>query len=187
MADRELWRKNLPEDFQGKHGENWDDEVQMAPIVWSSVAVVVSVVAAFVFCWWMMGVMDGFQDEPQFSPIAEANERRLPPTPWLQPKPEVELDEMLEQLEERMAGYGWSDQLEGMVHIPVEEAKEIVLAGAGTQPVAVEPSADEPVDADAAANDAAANDGAANDGAANDNEPVEDSEAPIAAAGGEGF
>ena len=180
MADRELWRKNLPEDFQGKHGENWDDEVHMAPIIWSSVAVVISVLIAFGFCWWLMGVMDGFLDEPQFSPVAEANERRLPPTPWLQPKPEVELDEMLEQLEERMAGYGWSDQLEGMVHIPVEEAKEIVLADAGAQPVAVEPSADEPVDADAA-NDVST------DAAANDNEPAgEDSAEPLAAAGGEG-
>lgn len=157
MADRELWRKDLPRDFQGKHGEHWDDEVHMAPIIWSSVSIVVAVVIAFGFCWWLIGAFEANRPPAELSPIAEANERRLPPRPWIQPKPEAELDEMLEQLEVRLTGYGWSDQLEGMVHIPVEEAKEIVLATAGAAPVEVEPAADQPVDVEAA-DDATAND-----------------------------
>lgn len=151
MADRDLWRKNLPADFDGRHGKNWDDEVKMGPIIWSTVAVAVSVVVAFVFCWWLVLILEDFREEPQFSPIAEANERRLPPQPWVQPKPEIEMEELREQLAARMSGYGWSDQLEGMVHIPVDAAKEIVLATAGAPPVAVEPAADQPVDVEAAA------------------------------------
>lgn len=184
MADRELWRKNLPEDFEGKHGEHWDDEVRMAPIVWSSIAVVIAVAVAFGFCWWLIVVFDDYKGEPELSPIAEANERRLPPTPWLQPKPEVELDEMREQLAERLAGYGWSDQLEGLVHIPVEEAKEIVLAGAGAPPVAVEPAPEQPVDVEADPADPGG------DSAANTDIPAdvtsEATEPDQAAAGGEG-
>ena len=26
MADRELWRKNLPKDFDGRHADEWDVE-----------------------------------------------------------------------------------------------------------------------------------------------------------------
>ncbi|MEO1082932.1 MAG: hypothetical protein AAFY88_01680 [Acidobacteriota bacterium] len=149
MADRELWRKNLPEDFDGRHADVWDGEVPMKPIIWSTVAIAISVLVAFVFCWGLIVFFEGNLEEPTLSPIAEANERRLPPQPWVQPKPEVEMDELREQLAERMSGYGWSDQLEGMVHIPVEEAKEIVLASAGALPVSVEPAADQPVDVEA--------------------------------------
>lgn len=149
MADREMWRKHLPKDFDGRHADEWDGEVRMAPIVWSTVAVALSVIIAFGFCWFLMGFMESLREEPVLSPIAEANERRLPPKPWVQPKPEMEMDELREQLAERMSTYGWSNQLDGMVHIPVDQAKELVLASAGTLPRSIEPAADQPVDVQA--------------------------------------
>ena len=149
MADHELWRKNLPEGYDGRQGEKWDDEVEMGPIIWSTVAITLSVVVAFAFCWWLIIFLEGMQPEPELSPIAEFNERRFPPRPWIQPSPEAEMDDWLEQMSARVSGYGWSDQLEGLVHIPVEEAKSLVLAGAGAAQPAVEPAVDQPLDVEA--------------------------------------
>ena len=128
MADHDLWRKNIPEDFQGKMGENWDDDVYLGPIYWSAIGIAGSVALAFVLCWFMIPLLDLTLEEPSLSPLAEANERRLPPTPWLQPKPEMEMDAFLEESAEHMASYGWTDQITGVVHIPVEKAIDMVAA-----------------------------------------------------------
>lgn len=128
MADHELWRKNIPADFQGKMGENWDDDVLMAPIYWSAIGIAGSVALAFVLCWFLIPSLAAFDEKPELSPLAEANARRLPPTPWLQPKPEIEMDELLEQSAEHLASYGWNDQLTGVVHIPVERAMDMMAA-----------------------------------------------------------
>lgn len=156
MADQELWRKNIPADFEGRMGEHWDDEIEMKPVIWSSVAVAVSFVFAVVFCWWLMdGVFARYAPEAELSPLAEANERRLPPTPWLQPKPEMELDDWLEVQQARADGYGWVDQLDNRIHIPIDEAMEMVLAqqgriaSQGRAPGSVEPASEGPVDVDA--------------------------------------
>lgn len=128
MGDHELWRKNIPEDFQGKMGENWDDDVLMGPIFWSAVGIAGSVTVAFILCWYLIPALAYFDDEPALSPLAEANARRLPPTPWLQPSPEVEMDDLLEQSAEHLASYGWNDQGNGVVHIPVERAMDLMAA-----------------------------------------------------------
>lgn len=174
MADRDLWRKNVPEDFEGRMGENWDDEIQMKPIIWSSVAIVISFVIAVGFCWWLMeGVFEPLREKATPSPIAEANERRLPPTPWLQPKPEMEMDEWLEIQEARTEGYGWVDELDGLVHIPVEAAMEMVLSQRGEMPASVEPGPETPVDVEAEAGGA---------DAAPSEEPIAESEGSADAA-----
>ena len=157
MGDHELWRKNIPEDFQGKMGEHWDDEISVAPIVWSSVAIVAAVAAAFVLCWILMGTplnhipetYWGF--ETQLSPLAEANRRRLPPTPWLQSSPEMELDAMLEEQTEHNNSYGWNDELNGLVRIPIDQAMDLVAATLEQAPASVEPTEEEPVDVEPAA------------------------------------
>lgn len=147
MADRETWRKNLPEDFQGKMGENWDDEIHVAGVYWSAVAVAAVVAVAFVLCWFMMGPpLDYFVEEPRLSPLAEANERQLPPQPWLQPKPEVEMDELLEQMAEATTTYGWTDELNGVVRIPVDRAMDLVTDSLESAPATVEPTEEAPVD-----------------------------------------
>ncbi len=152
MADQELWRKNIPEDFQGKMGEHWDDEISMGPIYWSAVAIAGSVAFAFVLCWFMMGApLDYYPDKfwgtkAKFSPLDEANARRLPPTPWLQPKPEVEMDDLLKEMAEHNSSYGWNDQLNGIVRIPVDRAMDLVAESMGSTPASVEPVVDTPLD-----------------------------------------
>lgn len=158
MADQATWRKNLPEGFDGRHGDGkeWDSEISVQPILWSTVAITVSFVFALGFCWALIGFLDSMQPEVEVSPIAEANERRLPPSPWIQPSPEMELDAWLEQVNEQITTYGWVDALDDRVHIPVDRAMELVLAERGDgaaatapanlTPASVEPAQDPPVD-----------------------------------------
>ncbi|MEM1201594.1 MAG: hypothetical protein AAGN66_00045 [Acidobacteriota bacterium] len=147
MGDQDLWRKNLPDDFDGRWGENWDDEIEIKPILWTTVALAGSVVIAFVVCWGLLVAFDAFHEQPELSPMAEANERRLPPRPWVQPSPEAEMDDFLEEQEAHLESYGWIDQLDGRVHMPVDRAMNLVLEGRElTVPVGSEPPEDAPLD-----------------------------------------
>lgn len=150
MGDQATWRKNLPEGFDGRHGDGkeWDSEVPLKPIMWSTVAIVISLSVALGFCWALIGFLESNQPEVELSPIAEANERRLPPRPWIQPKPELELDEYLAEIDEIATSYGWVDALDERVHIPIDRAVELVLADRGMSTTSPEPTADPVVDAD---------------------------------------
>lgn len=152
MADQNRWRKNIPEDFQGKMADKWDGEIPLKPIFWSTFSIALAVFIAFVFNIWLMDTWDGYRaSQVRVSPLAEAQERLVHVDPKLQPSPEAELTEMKEEQEEHMASYGWIDPLERRVHIPVERAMEIVIDEKGTAaPGSIEP-APAPVDVEAAA------------------------------------
>ena len=166
MADQNLWRKNLPEDFQGKMADEWDGEIPLKPIFWSTFAIALSVFIAFVFNIWLMEAWDGYRaSKVQLSPLAEAQQRFEHVDPKLQASPEAELIVMKEEQEEQLASYGWIDPIERRVHIPVERAMEIVIdeKGSDVPEPAIEPAQDEPVDVDAATETTATDHGDAGD------------------------
>lgn len=151
MAD-DKWRENLPDDWQGKQAETWDGEISMRPLVWSTVAVAVAfAVAYFLNVVILESHEAGAVEEP--SPLVEARERFVPPSPLLQADPEEEMEEMRATLEERLAGYGWlavPDTDERRVHIPIERGMDLVLARHGVAPpTSPEPAEDEAVDVEA--------------------------------------
>ena len=148
MSDQDLWRKNLPDDWQGKMADEWDGEIPLKPIFWSAAAVAIAVFVAFVINAWLIGAWDGAQEVRQ-SPLVEARERFEHVDPKLQASPEAELTEMKEAEAERMSSYGWVDQLDERIHLPVERAMDLVLADNVGQPATIEPGQDAPVDIDA--------------------------------------
>lgn len=79
--------------------------------------------------------------DPAPSPIVEANQRRLPPTPNLQTSPEMDLSTMRAAEDARLHSYGWVDQSQGIAHIPIERAMEILAqrSAAATSEVAPAP------------------------------------------------
>lgn len=147
------WRKNIPADFDGRHAEDWDGEIDAGIIYKSAVAVVVTVAVAFVFCWLLLGGFAKFSDEPVLSPLAEANERHLPPSPQLEASPTRLLTNLRGEVAGKTGEYGWSDQTTGRVHIPVDKAIDMVLTG---RRIDVERPAGQPVDLAAPAAAAAA-------------------------------
>jgi hypothetical protein len=68
------------------------------------------------------------------SPLSVANRRTLPPEPRLQLAPGHEKSPMQDLTDLRAAedailnSYGWVQQPSGIVHIPIEEAKKLLLA-----------------------------------------------------------
>lgn len=144
MADThhdDLWRKNIPADYDGRHDGDWDAEIDVGVVYKSAVAVVIAVVVAFGFCWFLLAGFAALVEEPVLSPLAEANVRHLPATPALQSSPNRELDGMREDMAVQTGGYGWADPLVNRVHIPVEKAIDLVLAG-HVKVVADKPAAD---------------------------------------------
>jgi hypothetical protein len=82
--------------------------------------------------WLMVRLFQGREtraDRPP-SPLAEANERRLPPGPLLQVTPEAELQAFRQQEYRHLESYGWLDRTRGIAHIPIERAIELLLADA---------------------------------------------------------
>lgn len=132
MADQHhdaMWRKNIPADFDGRHGKGWDDEIDAGIIYKSAVAVVVAVAVAFGFCWLLLGGFAAFTEEPMLSPLAEAQERHLPPTPQLEVTPDRILTGLRADNAVATQEYGWADPLTRRIHIPVDQAIDMVLAG----------------------------------------------------------
>jgi hypothetical protein len=60
-------------------------------------------------------------------PLADQQERRLPAGPRLQPIPANEIFEFRQRENAELSEYGWVDRNAGMVHIPIEQAKELLL------------------------------------------------------------
>jgi hypothetical protein len=137
------WRKNIPADFDGRHADDWDGEIDAGIIYKSAVAVVVTVAVAFVFCWLLLGGLAKLAEKPVLSPLAEARERHLPPSPQLEASPTRLLTNLRGEVAGKTGEYGWADQSAGRVHIPVDKAIDLVLAG---RKIDVERPAGQPVD-----------------------------------------
>ena len=157
MGDRETWRKNIPEDFDGRFGDTFDAEVIWKPIVQTTIGLVITCVVGFFvvegLVWWNHGHVES--NMPALSPLAEANEQKPPVGPRLQAHPEEELEEMKAEHAAHLNGYGWIDEAAGTVHIPIDQAIHMYVAEHGT-----------PTTEDAAAETSV---GDAEDGAAEDN------------------
>ena len=161
MADRDVWRKNIPEDFDGRFGDKFDSEVVMGPVVQVTIGVVVSCVVGFVVVWGMLALNDRSVEAamPTALPIDQANENRLPTGPLLQADPEAELEELRHEMATRLNGFGWVDQAAGVVHIPIDQA--IGLMAVEPEPASAEPAATEADPTEGEATDAPADDAAA--------------------------
>jgi len=60
-------------------------------------------------------------------PLAAQQERRLPAGPRLQPIPANEIFEFRQRENAELSEYGWVDRNAGTVHIPIEQAKQLLL------------------------------------------------------------
>lgn len=132
--DRNVWRKNLPKDFDGRFGKKFDDEIDVKSVVQVSVGIAVTCAVTFVFAWVMMKWIDNRAAAAQPGPsvMAEADMVHAPPGPQLQAHPEEELEALRHEMQTRLDGYGWVDEAAGSVHIPIEKAIELLAQQAGT-------------------------------------------------------
>lgn len=130
-----------------------DSEIRLKTFFAFAVGLVALTLVSLLAMWAVFGVLERQADkgDPPPSPIAEANQRRLPPAPNLQVRPEKDLAALRASENERLHGYGWVDQSQGIAHIPIERAIELVAQRAeapvdvapapGTAPATTEPAA----------------------------------------------
>ena len=115
----------------GRFGEKFDDELNIASVIWVTVGIAVVTVLGFLGAWWIyrMLITEDVATTPPPPPVVAAagDERRLPQGPLLQASPEAEMIEMLAELDKRINGYGWVDEGQQIVHIPIEKAIDLVL------------------------------------------------------------
>jgi hypothetical protein len=79
-----------------------------------------------VIAWIVFGLE---AEHAAFQPPMSAleRERLLPPEPRLEATPQVDGLRYREQAEQQADSYGWVDQQQGIVHIPVKQAQNIIL------------------------------------------------------------
>jgi len=126
--------------YDGRFGKYFDDEVSVSSVVWSTVLLAACCVIGMVITWYMNDYYANRAEAAKAppSPVAEANLLQTPQGPLLQRSPgsklspEGELEEMRHAMDERLHGFGWVDEHAGVVHIPIDEAMDLLVAqGAG--------------------------------------------------------
>jgi hypothetical protein len=116
-------------------------DVNVRGIFWFIVGLGVMFVVVYMAMFWLFDALDEREaaTEPPPRSLVNLGEERLPPEPRLQLAPghvisPLEENKILQaEMNKRLHSYGWVDQSMGAVHIPIEEAKKILLEQAGKQ------------------------------------------------------
>ncbi len=129
----------------GRFGEKFDDEINVSVVLWSTFVLTILCALGMWITWVMQGYYADRAEAAKAppSPIAEANEQRAPLGPLLQRDPEGELEVLRHEMAERLGSYGWVDESAGLVHIPIEQAIDLVAAQASTMGMAAPAQAEE--------------------------------------------
>lgn len=132
--------ERMPGAHEGEPGR--DREIHVKTFVWFAVGFVGLTALSLVAMVLLFKGLEGQAErrDPAPSPILEANQRRQPPGPNLQTTPEKDLATMRAGEEARLHSYGWIDQGQGVVHIPIERAIEILAERGATATTEVTPA-----------------------------------------------
>ena len=110
-----------------------ESDVSIPGLAKSGVALAVLVIAANLLVWGAFTYFSRSAERSQSPPAPMFKGNELPPEPRLQGAlghGSSGLDDMLEMRareDQILRSYGWVDQQSGVVHIPIEEAKKLIL------------------------------------------------------------
>jgi hypothetical protein len=121
---------NVPEALHEPNAVNIPGVVKF--FVWLSAVIVVAALSM----WGLLHYFDArkAQEEPPPSPLATGP--RLPPEPRLQgapgssSSPSEDIRRFREREDQMLDSYGWIDRQNGVIHIPIEQAKRLKLQSA---------------------------------------------------------
>ena len=101
--------------------------------IWLFVAMVLSVALVYGIFWVFEGQRTNADAAAQQFPLAVGQEME-PPAPRLQTQPFKDVYLLKQGQNERLDGFGWSDQPNGFVHIPIERAMELTREQLSARP-----------------------------------------------------
>ncbi|HVW00594.1 MAG TPA: hypothetical protein VHB77_09645 [Planctomycetaceae bacterium] len=95
-------------------------------VAWTAFGLVVLLAVVHYVCLWLFGYLhwQARQFDQMQSPLAQPQE---PPPPRLQKSPETDYVAYRDREQRWLATYGWIDPKQGVVHLPVERAMQLVL------------------------------------------------------------
>jgi hypothetical protein len=105
-----------------------DRDIQYGAVYKFAVGLIVVIIVSMGLMWAASIYLkkQGIQSDPAPSPLAEANEKRLPPEPRLEKAPPKDLAELRAREDEILSGYAWVNKEQGLARIPVARALDIV-------------------------------------------------------------
>ena len=103
-------------------------EANISLIVWSAVGLAVATIVIYVLVWGLFNVIKTVDQKESSEQAASpfATPGQLPPEPRLQVRPYEELQVLRAREDDVLSHYGWQDQKNGIVHIPIEKAMDMV-------------------------------------------------------------
>lgn len=121
-------------------------DVRISALIWLGMTVLLSTAAVFIVLWLLLTFYErqAAKADPQLSPRAET--APAPPTPHLQEMPVEDLQALQRRDDAILTTYGWADQEQQTVRIPVSRAMDLALERGLPQPAPQEtqgPPADE--------------------------------------------
>lgn len=103
-------------------------EANLKVIIWGLIGLVASMVVIMALTWGMFNVLKTTEQTEAsgqaLSPLATPGQ--LPPEPRLSARPYEELQNLRAREEQILNHYGWQDQKNGIVHIPIDKAMDMV-------------------------------------------------------------
>ena len=147
MAKDETNNTSNPSQQHGAGAGHEASALKIGPVVWFMIGLGVATVIVFML---MTGLFDAFanrasKSEDRPSPLA-GERQKLPPEPRLQlaptsaeqleakRPPNIKEDHPLQEMKRfraeedaRLNSYGWVDEKAGVVHIPIDDAKRLLL------------------------------------------------------------
>ncbi len=96
------------------------------PIVWFGVALAAMLVVTIAAMAWMFDYFTAREKQLDTSGSPLADTREIPKAPQLQVTPASDLTRLRAREQARLDSYGWVDRQQGLVHIPIERAMEML-------------------------------------------------------------
>ena len=147
MADQQPSKHTYSGDVVNVETRHEDSDVNVRALIWFMVIFIVFAavthVGLYLLYRFYRNIERGAAANAPISSVAMPQGADVPPTPRLQPFPNrmpnnelvpptrntpvVDMIDMRESENQRLATYGWVDKQHGVVHIPIEQAKKLAL------------------------------------------------------------
>jgi len=114
-----------------EHQGHESSDANIRGVVWAAIGLALMAVLVQVGLYFQLRLLATRADraEPVAPAFAPTSEHGPPPEPRLQTAPAEDLRQLRAAEEKQLTTYGWVDRKDGVVHVPIERAKELVVEG----------------------------------------------------------
>jgi len=114
-----------------EHQGHESSDANIRGVTWAALGLALTALLVHIVLYFQLHLLvtRAERSEPVPPSFAPAREQGPPPEPRLQTAPADDLRQMRAAEEKQLSSYGWVDRKAGIVHVPIERAKELVAEG----------------------------------------------------------